>query len=110
RVSRRNLDALRTHQIREPSFSISKESTGGDITEARVALGAVAPTVLLVEEASATLVGSTLDETDLVALAFAASAACNPINDKRGTVEFRTEVAGVLSRRAAKIAYDRARG
>jgi xanthine dehydrogenase FAD-binding subunit len=83
---------------------------GALITEARVALGAVAPTVLLVEEANATLVGSTLDETALVALASAASAACNPINDKRGTVEFRTEVAGVLAKRAAKIAYDRARG
>jgi carbon-monoxide dehydrogenase medium subunit len=40
----------------------------------------------------------------------ACQAACSPIDDKRGTVEFRTEVAGVLARRAALIAYDRARG
>lgn len=79
------------------------------ITEARVALGAVAPTVRLVDAAANALVGSTLDEAALDALAAAASAACDPIDDKRGTVAFRTEVAGVLAKRAAKIAYDRAR-
>ena len=86
--------------------NLSRE--GDTITAARVALGAVAPTVLLVEEAGAALVGSTLDDTALAALAKAAEAACRPISDKRGTVEFRTQVAGVLARRAAKIAYDRA--
>ena len=54
-------------------------------------------------------VGSTLDDDALNKAAAAASAACNPINDKRGTVEYRVKVAGVLTRRAAKIAYDRAR-
>ena len=78
------------------------------ITEARVALGAVAPTVRLVDAAANALVGSTLDEAALNALAAAASAACDPIDDKRGTVAFRTEVAGVLAKRAAIIAYDRA--
>ena len=43
------------------------------------------------------------------ALADLAQAACNPIDDKRGTVGFRTHVAGVLARRVARIAYDRAR-
>ena len=83
---------------------------GDTITEARVSLGAVAPTVLLVEDAAQAIIGTTLDETALSALAAAASAACNPIDDKRGTIEFRTEVAGVLARRTAKIAYARAKG
>ena len=83
---------------------------GDTITEARVVLGAVAPTIVVVEEAAKALIGSALDDKALDALAAAASAACRPINDKRGTIEFRTEVAGVLARRAAKIAYDRARG
>ncbi len=83
---------------------------GDKITEARVVLGAVAPTIVVVEDAAKALIGSTLDEAALDALAAAASAACRPINDKRGTIEFRTQVAGVLARRAAKIAYDRARG
>lgn len=82
---------------------------GDVIAKARVCLGAVAPTAVLVEDAAAAIIGTTLDETALVALASAASAACNPIDDKRGTIKFRTHVAGVLARRTAKIAYDRAR-
>lgn len=82
---------------------------GDTITAARVALGAVAPTALLVPEAATALIGTTLDDAALDALAQAASAACSPIDDKRGTIRFRTHVAGVLARRTAKIAYDRAR-
>ena len=81
---------------------------GDVITEARISLGAVAPTALLVEEAANAIVGTTLDDTAIDALMAAASAACNPINDKRGTIEFRTHVAGVLAKRAVRIAYDRA--
>ncbi len=83
--------------------------SAGVCQSARVGLGAVAPTPLLVADAAAALVGSTLDDDALNKAAAAASAACNPINDKRGTVEYRVKVAGVLTRRAAKIAYDRAR-
>ncbi|WP_377190808.1 FAD binding domain-containing protein [Ruegeria meonggei] len=83
---------------------------GDTVTEARVSLGAVAPTVLLVEDCAKAIIGSTLDDAALGALAAAASAACNPIDDKRGTIAFRTEVSGVLATRAAKIAYARAKG
>ena len=83
---------------------------GDTITEARVSLGAVSPTILLVEDCAKAIIGTTLDEDTLDALATAASTACNPINDKRGTIAFRTEVAGVLAKRAAKIAYARAKG
>ncbi|MCB1313005.1 MAG: xanthine dehydrogenase family protein subunit M [Sedimentitalea sp.] len=82
---------------------------GDTISEARVSLGAVAPTALLVPEAAEALIGTTLDEAALEALATAAADACKPIDDKRGTVKFRTHVAGVLAKRAARIAYDRAR-
>ena len=83
---------------------------GGVVTEAHVALGAVAPTALLVPEAGAALVGGRLDEAALARLDAAAQAACRPISDKRGTVEYRTRIAGVLARRAALIAYQRAGG
>ena len=82
----------------------------GVITEAHVALGAVAPTALLVAEASQAIVGSKLDEAALGRLDAAARAACRPIDDKRGTVDYRIKVAGVLARRAAAIAYQRAGG
>jgi len=83
---------------------------GDTITQARVVLGAVAPTVRLVPDAAAAIIGTTLDDTALAGLTTAAEAACRPIDDKRGTVAFRTEVAGVLARRAARIAHDRAKG
>jgi carbon-monoxide dehydrogenase medium subunit len=80
----------------------------GKIREAYVALGAVAPTGLLVPEAGAALVGTALDEAALSRLEQAAQGACNPIDDKRGTVAYRTRIAGVLARRAANIAFSRA--
>lgn len=82
--------------------------TGGACADARVVLGAVAPTAILVPEAAAALIGRTLDETALATLDQAARRACKPINDKRGTIEFRTKVAAVMARRAAVIAYGRA--
>ncbi|MDP6953235.1 MAG: xanthine dehydrogenase family protein subunit M [Alphaproteobacteria bacterium] len=80
----------------------------GNVSAARVALGAVAPTVLRVDAAAEAIVGTSLDDAALDALAAAASAACNPIDDKRGTAEYRIQVAGVLARRAALIAKERA--
>lgn len=83
---------------------------GDTITSARVVLGAVAPTVVNVQEAAGAIIGTSLDDVALDGLAAAARAACNPISDKRGTIEFRTHVAGVLACRAAKIALARAKG
>ncbi len=82
---------------------------GGTCNAARVALAAVAEVPLLVAEAADALIGTTVDEAALENLAAAASAACRPIDDKRGTKRFRIQVAGVLARRAAAIALDRAR-
>ena len=81
---------------------------GGKITAARVALGAVGPTAMLVPAAGAAIVGTTLDEAALDALDAAARAAAKPISDKRGTIDYRIKIAGVLARRAARIAYRRA--
>jgi CO/xanthine dehydrogenase FAD-binding subunit len=81
----------------------------GTCTEACVVLGAVGPTTIVVADAAAALVGGKVDDTALAAVAAAASAAATPIDDKRGTVEYRTKVAGVMASRAAAIAADRAR-
>ncbi len=82
----------------------------GTCTAARVSLGAVAAKVLLVSEAADALIGTKVDDAALDALAAACSAAATPIDDKRGTVEFRKKVAGVLAKRAASSARDRAKG
>ena len=81
----------------------------GVCTHARLGLGAVAPRPLLVEDGAKALIGTAVDDDALANLAAAASAACNPIDDKRGTIEYRVKVAGVLARRAALIALERAR-
>ncbi len=81
----------------------------GICTRARVCLGAVAARALLVPEAAAALLGTRVDERALQRLAATASAACKPIDDKRGTKEFRIKVAGVMAERAATIALERAR-
>jgi carbon-monoxide dehydrogenase medium subunit len=80
----------------------------GRCEEARIALGAVAPTVIRVPEAEAAVVGSVLGEPELTACVAAARAACSPISDKRGTADFRRHVAGVLVQRAVLEAARRA--
>jgi carbon-monoxide dehydrogenase medium subunit len=89
---------------------VSLTMDNGTCTAARVGLGAVAPTVLLVEEAAKALIGSRLDDAALAKAAAACSAACRPIDDKRGTIAYRTKVAGVLLKRTTLIAAERAGG
>jgi carbon-monoxide dehydrogenase medium subunit len=89
---------------------VSLTMKNGICTAARVGLGAVAPTALLVVPAANALIGSTLDDAALEAAANACRAACRPIDDKRGTITYRTKIAGVLLKRTATIAAKRAEG
>ena len=82
----------------------------GVVKTAKIVLGAVAPTAVVVPAAARAIIGTKLDDAALEKLAAACSKACKPIDDKRGTIEYRTKVAGVLARRAAKIAFQRAGG
>jgi carbon-monoxide dehydrogenase medium subunit len=82
----------------------------GTCTAARVAIGAVAPTVLLVAAAAEALIGTQVDDAALQAAGAACTEAASPISDKRGTVEYRNKVVAVLCRRAGAIARDRALG
>lgn len=79
----------------------------GTCTAARVAIGAVAPTALLVPAAAEALMGSKVDDDALRAAGEACSAASSPISDKRGTVDYRLRVVAVLCRRAGANARDR---
>lgn len=83
---------------------------GDVVSEARIALGAVSPTVILVPEAAEAIIGSSLDDASIDAMMAAVRKASKPISDKRGSAEYRIEIAGVLAKRAAKIAYARAKG
>ena len=89
------------------AVSLTRDA-GGVITDARLVLGAVAPTAVIVPDAATALIGRKLDDAALSSLDKAARGACKPISDKRGTIEYRIKVAGVMTRRAATIAYARA--
>ena len=80
----------------------------GTCTAAKVSIGAVAITALVVPDAAAALIGTKVDDAALAAAAAASSALAKPITDKRGTVEYRKKVVGVLTKRAGAIARDRA--
>ncbi|MBC7140841.1 MAG: xanthine dehydrogenase family protein subunit M [Rhodobacteraceae bacterium] len=93
------------------SAAVSLElAADGTVKAARIVLGAVAPTIVVADEAGKLLVGTKLDDATLARMAKACEAVCKPIDDKRGTVAFRTRTAGTLARRAALIAYARAGG
>jgi aerobic carbon-monoxide dehydrogenase medium subunit len=91
-------------------LGVSLTLKDGVCTAARVGLGAVAPTPLLVEAAGQALTGSRLDDAALEKAAEACRAACRPIDDKRGTIAYRVKTAGVLLKRTVAIAAKRAEG
>ena len=80
----------------------------GTCIAAKVSIGAVAVTALPVPDAAAALIGTKVDDAALAAAGAASSALARPITDKRGTVEYRKKVVGVLTKRAGALARDRA--
>lgn len=95
--------------VASAAVSITLSDDGKSCSAARVAIGAVGPTPIFVEEAGAALAGTALEAEQLDSAARAASAAARPIDDLRGTAEYRVHMTGVLTRRAIKLAAGRAR-
>jgi len=81
----------------------------GNFRSARVALAAVAPTPLFVRDAGDALAGKAVNAASLASAAELARQAARPINDMRGTEEYRRHLCGVLTRRALESAIERAR-
>jgi CO/xanthine dehydrogenase FAD-binding subunit len=81
----------------------------GRVTAARVAITALAPTILRVPEAEAALAGGDGGPDAVRAAAAAAAAAASPISDVRASAEYRTAMADVIARRAIATAIARAR-
>jgi len=89
---------------------VQLNAAGDTIEAARIALAAVAPTPIELVEAATWLAGKPANDATLAKAAEMATAAAKPINDKRGTVEYRKHLAGVLAQRTLSIAIERARG
>lgn len=87
------------------SVSVDKNKK---ITSIRISLGAIAPTQVTLNGLEDIFIGKEPDEDSINKLVSIAESACNPIKDKRGTIEYRTKIAGVLAKRTLTIAYERA--
>ncbi|HQY89987.1 xanthine dehydrogenase family protein subunit M [Caldilinea sp.] len=88
--------------------SVQLDESRRRIIAARIALGAVAPTPILVSAAGEALVGADVSEAAIARAAQIAQAAARPISDMRGTAEFRRHLVGVLTQRALNKAIERA--
>ena len=80
---------------------------GGKCSSARIALGAVAPTVLRAADAEELLTGRALTPAMISDAATLAAAGCRPIDDLRASAEYRRRTAGVLVRRLLTDAWAR---
>ncbi|MBL8058345.1 MAG: xanthine dehydrogenase family protein subunit M [Anaerolineales bacterium] len=89
--------------------AVTLAADGRSFVAARVALGAVAATPLLVPEAGAYLAGRPVTAETIAEAARLAQAAARPIDDVRGTAAFRRHLSAVLTRRALERAVERAR-
>jgi carbon-monoxide dehydrogenase medium subunit len=83
---------------------------GDSVRDARIAIGAVAPTCLLVNEAAQALIGRPLTDETIAAAGAAAKEAARPIEDMRGTIKQRKHLSDVLVQRTLRLAAQRARG
>lgn len=89
--------------------SVVLDEKGETFLSAKIGLGAVGPTPYFVEEAGKRLTGKPVSDATIEQAAQAARDAARPIDDMRGTKEFRLHVTGVLTRRVIEEAVKRAR-
>jgi carbon-monoxide dehydrogenase medium subunit len=89
---------------------VTLSDDGSTFASARIAVGAVAPTPLLVREAGDALVGQAVSPGAIENAARAAAEAARPITDMRGSAAQRKHLAGVLTRRVIEKAIERAKG
>jgi carbon-monoxide dehydrogenase medium subunit len=83
---------------------------GENVSFAKVAIGAVGPTVLLVPDAAAAIVGKPLTDATIAAAGDAAKETARPIDDMRGSIKQRRQLSKVLVERTLREAARRARG
>ncbi len=86
------------------------ELAGGVVAKARIALGAVAPTVIRAERAERALVGRELTESSAAEAGRLAATEATPIDDVRGSVAFRRYLVETMTSASVRRSAERARG
>lgn len=89
--------------------SVTLDAGGETITDARVALGAVAIAPFLANEVNQAVIGKPATDETFAAAGQTARSLISPITDMRGTRQFRMHVTGVLVERVLREAVNRAR-
>ena len=90
--------------------AVTLSMSDGQCSDAAIALTNVGDTALLVPDAADAIKGTSVDAAAIEAAAQAAMATCDPVEDLRGTVEYRTAMVGEMTRRAIAEALSRAAG
>jgi carbon-monoxide dehydrogenase medium subunit len=98
----------KTGDFATAAAAVTLRMSGGTVADVRIALTNVAQTAFRATAAEQSLRGKPLDELAIAEAARLAMAACEPVADLRGDVEYKTAMAGEMTRRALATAYSRA--
>ncbi|MGO4302701.1 FAD binding domain-containing protein [Cupriavidus sp. RAF12] len=98
----------KTGDFATAAAAVTLRRAGDTVDDVRIALTNVAPTAIRATDAEQALRGKPFDESVVAEAARLAMAVCDPVEDLRGDVEYRTAMAGEMVRRALTVAYSRA--
>lgn len=100
----------KTGDFATAAAAVQLQLKGNSCSAINIAMTNVGPTALKAKDAERYLTGKTIDEAAINEAANKAMAICNPAEDLRGDIEYKTQMAGEMVRRAIRQALKRANG
>ncbi|MEJ2381164.1 MAG: xanthine dehydrogenase family protein subunit M [Gammaproteobacteria bacterium] len=100
----------KTGDFATAAAAVQLEMAGGKCVKAGIGLTNVGPTALRAADAEAVLQGQKIDDTLIEQAAQKAMDICDPAEDLRGDRDYRIHMAGEMTRRAIRLAMERAKG
>jgi len=99
----------KTGDFATAAAAVLLQMKGGTVAKASIALTNVGPTPIKATQAEQSLVGKAINDASLNEAARLAMAACSPTHCMRGSPDYKTAMAGEMTRRALQTALSRAR-
>jgi len=99
----------KTGDFATAATAVLLQMKGSSVAKVSIALTNVGATPLKAREAEGFLAGKSLDEKTLAEAARLAMSICEPTPDQRGDAEYKTAMCGEMTRRALKVAAERAK-